>query len=233
MRQKEKNPREVELNRNRRLICCHRLESNIGDPKTTSRPLLFGLVYVLLKQVKSLDLYHQKALAVCASCTERTSSFNCRAHAPSCIQAWCLWQNKEGEEATCSLLTRGSWSHLHPRSLLSHAPCSLRNLLRGSKRCFFTSSPHSYLTTSQTSSACVNPPVGKSGGHEKGLSRRTEILVHISTLKLGLFTCSGFKTARVEELFLLMPSGKHQKVLPRAFPDDMYYNSYSLQNQKI
>lgn len=54
----------------------------------------------------------------------------------------------------------------------------------------------------------------------------------INTLALGLFTHSGFKTVKLEELLLITPPGKHQKVLPRALRADTHYNSYSLQRQR-
>lgn len=95
---------------------------------------------------------------------------------------------------------------------------------------------HSCLTASDTTntllSAHVNPPCTVRRSRNE-LPTRTEILLYFNTLKSGLPMCNGFKTARLEELFLLMPLGKHQKVLPRALPVDFYYNSYNLQRQNI
>lgn len=97
---------------------------------------------------------------------------------------------------------------------------------RGNKWCSFLTI---WLPITQTSPSYLFMQSYHLGSQEdmKRESRGTQIHLHINTLLLRLSQCNGFKTARLEELFLLMPPGKHQKVLPRALSVDMYYNSHN------
>lgn len=109
---KKKNHREAELNRNRRAHLLSQTGKQYRRYKDNLRALAFGLISELLKQAKSLDLQHQKSLAVCASCTEGSSSFKRTMH-PGASSTGGPTSTRM-EVAASSPLTRGSWSQSDP-----------------------------------------------------------------------------------------------------------------------
>lgn len=140
-----------------------------------------------------------------------------------------------------NLLLPCSHSHLCSDSILSHSDSTFKasvpmqvtsHLSHVKQQCrkkqqaihfFFFPLLHSSLTTKHTNVTLlfvhINPLLGKLGGHErirKGIDPAAQTLS-----ESGPSMYNQFKTARLEELFLLMPPGKHQKTLLGTIPADI------------
>lgn len=139
-----------------------------------------------------------------------------------------------------NLLLPCSHSHLCSDSILSHSDSTFKasvpmqvtsHLSHVKQQCrkkqqailVFFPLLHSSLTTKHTNVTLlfvhINPLLGKLGGHER-IRKGIDPAAHTLS-ESGPSMYNQFKTARLEELFLLMPPGKHQKTLLGTIPADI------------
>lgn len=141
-----------------------------------------------------------------------------------------------------NLLLPCSHSHLRSDSILSHSDSTFKasvpmqvtsHLSHVKQQCrkkqqailFFFFPPPSQLSDHQTykcySPVCTHKPTAwKAGGTWKDQKGHIPCCTYTLS-ESGPSMYNQFKTARLEELFLLMPPGKHQKTLLGTIPADI------------